>query len=53
MAKVLQQENESFKIITPYDAQRSLIEETLKKNSLDAANKCFNVDSFQGKKPRF
>lgn len=49
MAGVLQDENESFKIITPYDAQRSFIEDSLKKAGLNAANKCFNVDSFQGK----
>ena len=48
MAKVLQMENESFKIITPYDAQRALIEDLLQEAELHFANKCFNVDSFQG-----
>ncbi|KAG2367897.1 AAA domain-containing protein [Suillus spraguei] len=38
----------SIRIITPYDAQRSLIEEGLKHSELDWEDKCFNVDSFQG-----
>jgi len=48
MAGHLQQENVNFTIITPYDAQRSLIENMLKQAGLVFANKCFNVDSFQG-----
>ncbi|THH33182.1 hypothetical protein EUX98_g960 [Antrodiella citrinella] len=48
MAGHLQVENTNFRIITPYDAQRSLIENMLKQANLVYANKCFNVDSFQG-----
>lgn len=50
MAAHLQNETPptSFRIITPYDAQRSLIENSLKAANLPHANKCFNVDSFQG-----
>ncbi|KAG1869550.1 AAA domain-containing protein [Suillus subluteus] len=45
---MLQAKNKQFRIITPYDAQRSLIEEHLKLQKLDWEDKCFNVDSFQG-----
>jgi superfamily I DNA and/or RNA helicase len=45
---MLQAKNKRFRIITPYDAQRSMIEEYLKHNELDWEDKCFNVDSFQG-----
>lgn len=45
---MLQEKNKKFRIITPYDAQRNLIEEGLKTNQLDWEDKCFNVDSFQG-----
>jgi AAA domain len=38
----------SFRIITPYDAQRSMIEKSLKVEKLPWENKCFNVDAFQG-----
>ena len=48
IAAKLQEDNESFKIITPYEAQRALIESSLKTAGLNSANKCFNVDSFQG-----
>jgi len=48
IAAMLQAKKKRFRIITPYDAQRSLIEEELKTNSLDWEDKCFNVDSFQG-----
>lgn len=48
MAAVLQEQNTRFRIITPYDAQRALIEKSLKDAGLAFANKCFNVDSFQG-----
>lgn len=37
-----------FRIITPYDAQRSLIEKRLKSAKLPWEDKVFNVDSFQG-----
>ncbi|KAG6374408.1 P-loop containing nucleoside triphosphate hydrolase protein [Boletus reticuloceps] len=39
---------EKFQDNHPYDAQRTLIEEELKKAELKWENKCFNVDSFQG-----
>ncbi|KAG2367898.1 AAA domain-containing protein [Suillus spraguei] len=48
IAAMLQAKNKQFRIITPYDAQRSLIEEGLKHSELDWEDKCFNVDSFQG-----
>ncbi|KAG1876585.1 P-loop containing nucleoside triphosphate hydrolase protein [Suillus subalutaceus] len=48
IASMLQEKNKQFRIITPYDAQRSLIEEHLKLQKLDWEDKCFNVDSFQG-----
>jgi len=36
-------------VITPYDGQRSLIERMLKEEKgLEWADRCFNVDSFQG-----
>lgn len=41
-------ERKSFRIITPYDAQRSRIERELKDAKLPWEDKCFNVDSFQG-----
>ncbi|EIN09803.1 hypothetical protein PUNSTDRAFT_113158 [Punctularia strigosozonata HHB-11173 SS5] len=42
------EEDRSFKIITPYDAQRSALEELLKQKNLAWQDKCFNIDSFQG-----
>lgn len=39
-----------FRIITPYDAQRSLLENVLKSAKLPWEDKVFNVDSFQGKR---
>ncbi|ETW83206.1 hypothetical protein HETIRDRAFT_444627 [Heterobasidion irregulare TC 32-1] len=48
LAQRLQDEGRNFRIITPYDAQRSLIESALKEQGLQWADKCFNVDSFQG-----
>ncbi|PSS19948.1 hypothetical protein PHLCEN_2v3121 [Hermanssonia centrifuga] len=48
IAARFQEDSESFRIITPYDAQRSTIENDLKAAGLSWENKCFNVDSFQG-----
>ena len=48
LAQHLQDENISFRIITPYDAQRSALEQALKVEDLNWEDKCFNVDSFQG-----
>ncbi|KAF9451888.1 P-loop containing nucleoside triphosphate hydrolase protein [Macrolepiota fuliginosa MF-IS2] len=38
----------SFRIVTPYDAQRALLENSLKSTELEWEDKVFNVDSFQG-----
>jgi superfamily I DNA and/or RNA helicase len=45
----MQEQEKSYKIITPYDAQRNEIEQALQVAELDWENKVFNVDSFQGK----
>ncbi|KAF8150797.1 P-loop containing nucleoside triphosphate hydrolase protein [Crassisporium funariophilum] len=37
-----------FRIITPYDPQRSLLESCLKRAKLPWEDKCFNIDAFQG-----
>ncbi|KAK0469717.1 AAA domain-containing protein [Desarmillaria tabescens] len=44
----MQDRGKSFKVITPYDAQRSAIENALKDAMLTWKDKCYNVDSFQG-----
>lgn len=49
LASMFQAQGKNFRIITPYDGQRSLIEEQLKDAELEWGDKCFNVDSFQGK----
>ncbi|KAF9223780.1 P-loop containing nucleoside triphosphate hydrolase protein [Gyrodon lividus] len=49
LASIFQQQGKKFKIITPYDAQRALIENELKVAELKWGDTCFNVDSFQGK----
>ncbi|KAH9972822.1 P-loop containing nucleoside triphosphate hydrolase protein [Lactifluus volemus] len=48
LAQHLQDEDIPYRIITPYDAQRSVIEKALESNELNWHDKCFNVDSFQG-----
>ena len=48
VARKLHSEGKHFKIITPYDAQRNLLERRLKDATLPWQDKCFNVDSFQG-----
>ena len=48
VARKLHSEGKRYKIITPYDAQRSLLERRLKDAMLPSQDKCFNVDSFQG-----
>jgi superfamily I DNA and/or RNA helicase len=53
IAEQLQNQGKSFRIITPYDAQRNALEEGMKKCKLDWKDKCFNVDSFQGQIPVF
>ncbi|KAF9485147.1 P-loop containing nucleoside triphosphate hydrolase protein [Pholiota conissans] len=47
LASKLQDEGKSYKIITPYAAQTTFIETTMKENGLAWEDKCFNVDSFQ------
>ena len=48
MATQLQEDDESFKIITPYVGQKTSLENALKDAGLPYQNKCFAVDSFQG-----
>ncbi|KAF7316738.1 AAA-12 domain-containing protein [Mycena chlorophos] len=49
LATLFQERNKSYKIITPYDGQRELIEHTMKATEgLDWEEKVYNVDSFQG-----
>ncbi|KAF5359601.1 hypothetical protein D9756_003109 [Leucocoprinus leucothites] len=50
IAKYLQDNELSYKIISPYDAQRNAIETKMKNSpeGLKWENTCFNVDSFQG-----
>ncbi|KAL6307425.1 P-loop containing nucleoside triphosphate hydrolase protein [Sparassis latifolia] len=48
IASRLQTENKNYRIITPYDAQRSALEDDMKKAGMPWEDKCFNVDSFQG-----
>jgi superfamily I DNA and/or RNA helicase len=47
LTDVLQRTGKSFRIITPYDAQRTRIENALKAAGLKWEDKVFNVDSFQ------
>ncbi|KAI6123273.1 P-loop containing nucleoside triphosphate hydrolase protein [Pisolithus croceorrhizus] len=49
LAHIFQGQRKRFKIITPYDAQRTLIENELRTAEMQWEDKCFNVDSFQGK----
>ena len=48
IARLYQDQNKPYRIITPYDAQRTAIEIGLKSANLNWENKVFNVDSFQG-----
>ncbi|KAF9649274.1 hypothetical protein BDM02DRAFT_3095010, partial [Thelephora ganbajun] len=48
ICKKYKSERRQFRIITPYDGQRSLIEQMLKKEKMEWEDRCFNVDSFQG-----
>lgn len=49
VSRMLHQQGRSFKIITPFDPQRSALEKALKDEKLPWEDKCYNVDSFQGK----
>lgn len=48
LARKMEKLGLSYHIITPYDAQRCLIESQLKEGDLKWEDKVFNVDSFQG-----
>jgi len=48
IAQKLQEQEKNYRIITPYAGQTTLIENSMKKLELNWADKCFNVDSFQG-----
>lgn len=48
LGRRLQQEEKNYRIITPYEGQRSFIEMALQDEGLEWGDKCFNVDSFQG-----
>ena len=48
IAEHLQEQGVSYRILTPYDAQRNALERALKEKELNWHDKCFNVDSFQG-----
>lgn len=49
IAQKLQEQEKNYRIITPYAGQTTLIESSMKELELNWADKCFNVDSFQGK----
>jgi superfamily I DNA and/or RNA helicase len=49
IARRFQEEGRSYRIITPYEAQRTAIENEMKVRDLIAKDKVFAVDSFQGK----
>ncbi|KAG2367901.1 AAA domain-containing protein [Suillus spraguei] len=49
LARLYNDQGKQYRIITPYDGQRSTIEHQLELAKLPWADKCFNVDSFQGK----
>lgn len=48
IAAKLQYEGKKYRIITPYDSQRNLLENEMKNSGLRWQDKVFNVDSFQG-----
>ncbi|KAF7970074.1 hypothetical protein HWV62_25050 [Athelia sp. TMB] len=48
IAEQLQEQGKSYRFITPYDAMRTAVESEMKERGLSWADKCFNVDSFQG-----
>ncbi|KAG2146162.1 P-loop containing nucleoside triphosphate hydrolase protein [Suillus bovinus] len=48
LARIYNTQGKQFRILTPYDGQRSTIEHQLKLEKLPWEDKCFNVDSFQG-----
>lgn len=48
IARKYTKEGKTYRVITPYDGQRNMIEAALKGASLPWENCCFNVDAFQG-----
>ena len=48
IAKAFHKQGKPYRIITPYDGQRSYIENLLKSGNIPWEDRCFNVDSFQG-----
>ncbi|OAX42503.1 hypothetical protein K503DRAFT_348026 [Rhizopogon vinicolor AM-OR11-026] len=48
LARLYHKYGRQYRVITPYDAQRSAIERQLELAGLPWEDKCFNVDSFQG-----
>lgn len=53
LAKKYHNLRKRYRIITPYDAQRSLLETELQGERLPWEDRCFNVDSFQGNEEDF
>ncbi|KAG1887016.1 P-loop containing nucleoside triphosphate hydrolase protein, partial [Suillus subluteus] len=49
LARIYNTQGKQYRILTPYDGQRSTIERQLELAKLPWEDKCFNVDSFQGK----
>ncbi|KAG1871933.1 P-loop containing nucleoside triphosphate hydrolase protein [Suillus tomentosus] len=48
LARIYNTQGKQYRILTPYDGQRSTIEHQLELAKLPWEDKCFNVDSFQG-----
>jgi regulator of nonsense transcripts 1 len=48
LARIYNKQGRQYRILTPYDGQRSTIERQLELAKLPWEDKCFNVDSFQG-----
>ncbi|KAG2051633.1 hypothetical protein BDR06DRAFT_983427 [Suillus hirtellus] len=48
LARIYNAQGKQYRILTPYDGQRSTIEHQLELAKLPWEDKCFNVDSFQG-----
>ncbi|TFK70343.1 P-loop containing nucleoside triphosphate hydrolase protein [Pluteus cervinus] len=48
LAQKLHRLKRSYRIITPYDAQRSVLENGLRAEKIPWQDRCYNIDSFQG-----
>ncbi|KDR78869.1 hypothetical protein GALMADRAFT_1274943 [Galerina marginata CBS 339.88] len=53
LAQKLEEQEKKYRIITPYEGQRSHIEMRMQEEGLQWGDKCFNVDSFQGNEEDF